>query len=139
MVLLVRLGCHDVIDSAAIAFKLWYALCVYYFHAMSQDQLKAFLAKVEADAALQEMLKTAANPEAVVGIAKEAGFEISEESLMALRELSDEELEQAAGGMFGSGGLFPNGFPPTAVASWSNNVNLPGIRDNTQNNFGVTF
>ena len=112
---------------------------VYCFHSMSQDQLKAFLAKVEADAALQELLKTAANPEAVVGIAKEAGFEISEESLMALRELSDEELEQAAGGMFGSGGLFANGFPSNAGASWSNTVDLPGIRDNTQNNFGVTF
>jgi predicted ribosomally synthesized peptide with nif11-like leader len=106
---------------------------------MSQDQLKAFLEKVEADAALQEMLKTAANPEAVVGIAKEAGFEISEESLMALRELSDEELEQAAGGMFGSGWLFANGFPPNAGASWNTNVKLPGFSDNTQNNFGVTY
>jgi hypothetical protein len=112
---------------------------VYCFHSMSQDPLKAFLAKVEADAALQEMLKTAANPEAVVGIAKEAGFEISEESLMALRELSDEELEQAAGGMFGSGGLFASGFPSTAGAAWTSTVKLPGISDNTQNDFGVTF
>ena len=64
---------------------------------MSEEQLKAFLEKVKADTSLQEKLKAAANPDAVVSIAKEAGFSISTEDLKnAQSELSEEELESAA-------------------------------------------
>ena len=66
---------------------------------MSEEQLKAFLEKVKADTSLQEKLKAAASPEAVIEIAKEAGFLITAEDMQsATIELTDEELEAAAGG-----------------------------------------
>ena len=65
---------------------------------MPEEQLKAFLEKVKADTSLKEKLK-AASPEAVIEIAKEAGFLITAEDMQsATIELSDEELEGAAGG-----------------------------------------
>ena len=63
---------------------------------MSEEQLKAFIEKVKADTSLQEKLKAASDADAVVAIAKEAGFSISAEDYAS--ELSDEELEGAAGG-----------------------------------------
>ena len=66
---------------------------------MSEEQLKAFLEKVKADSSLQEKLKAAADSDAVVAIAKEAGFSISADDLrQAQSEISDEELEAVAGG-----------------------------------------
>ena len=66
---------------------------------MSQGQLKAFLEKLKADTSLQEKLKAAFNPDAVVSIAKEAGFSISADDLKKTQsELSEEELEGVAGG-----------------------------------------
>ena len=66
---------------------------------MSEEQLKAFLEKVKADTNIQEKLKAAASPEAVIEIAKQAGFLITAEDMQsATIELSDEELEGAAGG-----------------------------------------
>ena len=64
---------------------------------MSEEQLKAFLEKVKGDTTLQEKLKAeGADP---VAIAKEAGFIISADDLTkAQSELSDEELEDVAGG-----------------------------------------
>ena len=64
-----------------------------------EEQLKAFLESVKADASLQEKLKAAADVDAVAAIAKEAGFSISAEDLTnAQSELSEEELEELAGG-----------------------------------------
>ncbi len=66
---------------------------------MSEEQLKAFLEKVQVDTSLQEKFKAAANADAVTAIAKEAGFSISAEDLKtAQSELSEEELEGVAGG-----------------------------------------
>ena len=66
---------------------------------MSEEQLKAFLEKVKADTSLQEKLKAAADSDAVLAIAKEAGFMISADDLKnAQSEISEEELEGAAGG-----------------------------------------
>ena len=66
---------------------------------MSEEQLKAFLVKVKGDTSLQEKLQAAADTDTVVSIAKEAGFGISAEDLKkAQSEISDEELEGAAGG-----------------------------------------
>ena len=66
---------------------------------MSEDQLKAFIAKVQGDTSLQEKLKEAKCEGCVVDIAKEAGFSISAEDLKnAQSEISDGELEGAAGG-----------------------------------------
>ena len=66
---------------------------------MSEEQLKAFLEKVQGDTRLQEKLKAAADSDAVLAIAKDAGFSISADDLKkAQSEVSDEELEAAAGG-----------------------------------------
>jgi predicted ribosomally synthesized peptide with nif11-like leader len=66
---------------------------------MSEEQLKGFLEAVNADAGLQEQLKAAADADAVVAIAKAAGFVISAEELKkAQAEVSEEELEGVAGG-----------------------------------------
>ena len=69
---------------------------------MSEEQLKAFLGKVKADTSLQEKLKAAADSDAVLAIAKEAGFMISADDLKnAQSEVSEEELEGVAGGVTG--------------------------------------
>ena len=70
---------------------------------MSEEQLKAFLEKVKVDSSLQQKLRAAADPEAVVAIAKEAGFTIFADSLEKFEseiseELSLQELESVAGG-----------------------------------------
>ena len=66
---------------------------------MSEEQLKAFLEKVKADTSLQEKLNAAADSDAVLSIAKEAGFIISADDLtMAQSEISEQELEGVAGG-----------------------------------------
>jgi len=69
---------------------------------MSEEQLKAFLEAVKADAGLQEKLKAAKDADAVVAIAKAAGFVISAEELKKsqaeISEISEEELEGVAGG-----------------------------------------
>ena len=74
---------------------------------MSEEQLKAFLEKVKSDTELQEKLRAAASPEAALQIAKEAGFSITAEDIQSMQsatvEVSDEELESAAGGR-GCGG-----------------------------------
>jgi len=68
---------------------------------MSEEQLKSFLEKVKADTSLQEKLKAAADADAVLEIAKEAGFAITAvdiQSMVSATSLSDEELEAVAGG-----------------------------------------
>ena len=78
---------------------------------MSEEQLKAFLEKVKADTSLQEKLKAASDADALVAIAKEAGFSISTDDLKKAQsevsdaELEDAELEAAAGGTI-VGGLY---------------------------------
>ena len=67
---------------------------------MSEEQLKAFLEKVKADTSLQEKLKAAADSDAVLAIAEDAGFSISPDDLKkAQAEVSDKELENAVGGV----------------------------------------
>ena len=69
---------------------------------MSEEQLNAFLEKVKGDTSLQDKLKAAASPDAAIDIAKAAGFSITAEDIQSMQsatvELSDEELEEAAGG-----------------------------------------
>ena len=71
---------------------------------MSEEQLAALLAKLKDDAGLQEKLKGAADLDAVLAIAKDAGFDISKAAWLRYQakqtiELSDEELEVVAGGI----------------------------------------
>ena len=65
---------------------------------MSEEQLKAFIAKVQGDTSLQEQLK--ADGADVIAIAKAAGFTITTEDLNSQRQnLTDDELEGVAGGL----------------------------------------
>ena len=66
---------------------------------MSEEQLKAFLEKVKSDTSLEEKLHSAPDADAVVAIAKAAGFVISADNLKEAQvELSDVELEGVTGG-----------------------------------------
>ena len=69
---------------------------------MSEEQLRAFLARLATDNTLKQRLQ--ANGADVVAIAREAGFVISESDLNQGQvrpwlALSDQELETTAGGM----------------------------------------
>ena len=89
---------------------------------MSEEQLKGFLEAVAADAELQEKLKAATDVEAVVAIAaiaEAAGFVVSAEELEALvlqaqSEISEEELQGVAGGLFGFQGMQPRKKSPSS-------------------------
>ena len=73
-----------------------------YTQATSEEQLRAFMEAVKADAGLQERLKAAADADSVVAIAKAAGFVISADELkrtQAGTEISEEELEGISGGL----------------------------------------
>ena len=70
---------------------------------MSEEQLAALLAKLKDDEGLQEKLKGAADLDAAVAMAKEAGFDVSKADWLKYQakqtlDLSDEELERVAGG-----------------------------------------
>ena len=62
---------------------------------MSEEQLKAFIAKAKDDQSIQEQLKAAKTPDEVMGIAKEHGHEFTQDHM---QEISEEELEGVAGG-----------------------------------------
>ena len=62
---------------------------------MSEEQLKAFLAKAKDDQSIQDKLKAAKSLEDVVGIAKEHGHEFTADKI---DQLSNVELESVAGG-----------------------------------------
>tara|TARA_B100000524_G_C23447154_1_gene297413 strand:+ start:292 stop:540 length:249 start_codon:yes stop_codon:yes gene_type:complete len=70
---------------------------------MSEEQLKAFLERTKTDISLQEKPKSAVDADAVVAIAKTAGFIISPEELKAKWEVSEKELEGVHG--MGTNGL----------------------------------
>jgi predicted ribosomally synthesized peptide with nif11-like leader len=70
---------------------------------MSEEQLSALLAKIKEDADLREKLQGAGDLDAAVAVAKEAGFDASKTDWLKYQakqplELSDEELEEVAGG-----------------------------------------
>jgi predicted ribosomally synthesized peptide with nif11-like leader len=73
------------------------------FNATSEDQLTALLAKLNDDAGLQEKFKGAADLDAAVAMAQEAGFDVSKADWLKHQaketlELSDAELEGVTGG-----------------------------------------
>ena len=69
---------------------------------MSEEQLKAFLAKAKDDQSIQDKLKAAKSPEDVVSIAKEHGYEFTANKMT---DLSEAQLEGVAGGISTSLGL----------------------------------
>ena len=70
---------------------------------MSVDQLTALLAKLKVEAGLREKFQGAADLDASVAMAKEAGFDVSKADWLRYQakqtlELKDDELEKMAGG-----------------------------------------
>ena len=63
---------------------------------MSEEQLKAFFVKVQADANIQAKLKDAKSPDDVVTIAKEYGHNFSTDHIT---QLNQEDLESISGGL----------------------------------------
>ena len=67
---------------------------------MSEEQLKPFIAKIQADSSQQEQLKAeGADP---VAIAKKSEFMISADDLKTELEISDDVMEDAAGANAGT-------------------------------------
>ena len=75
---------------------------------MSEDQLSALLAKLKDDAGLREKLQGAADFDAALALAKDAGFAVSKADWLRYQaatrtsgdgDLSDAELENVAGGV----------------------------------------
>ena len=71
---------------------------------MSEEQLKAFLTKVQADPSLQEQLK--AEGADAIEIARAAGFFFTVDELKASLELEDEELSSGELESLAGGNLF---------------------------------
>ena len=72
---------------------------------MSEEQLKAFIAKVKDDPALQDKLKSAQTAEHIVEIAKQYGHHFTAEHVKNT-PLTQEELEVVNGGFcFGNGAV----------------------------------
>ena len=71
---------------------------------MSVEQAKAFIEKLDSDAAFRNRVVTADDNEARLNIAREAGYDFSMEELQQSvpaqveEELSEDELEALAGG-----------------------------------------
>ena len=70
---------------------------------MSEEQLSALLAKLKDDAGLREKLQGAGDLDASLAMAQVAGFDLSKADWLKYQakqtlELSDEELEEVAGG-----------------------------------------
>jgi predicted ribosomally synthesized peptide with nif11-like leader len=70
---------------------------------MSEEQFTTLLAKLKDDAGLQEKFKGAADLDAALAIAKDAGFDVSKADWLKYQaqqtlSISDEELEGVTGG-----------------------------------------
>lgn len=71
---------------------------------MSEEQLKAFLAKLQGDTLLQAKLEKAPNLEATLTLIKEAGFDVSKDDWLSHEAnlssvLDDDSLDDVQGGM----------------------------------------
>ena len=66
---------------------------------MTEEQLKAFIAKAKDDQSIQDKLRAAKSPDEVVAIAKDHGHNFTADKIT---ELSEEELESVTGGLGGS-------------------------------------
>ena len=81
---------------------------------MSEKQLSAMIAKLKDDAGLLEKLKGAADLDAAVAIANDAGFDVSKADWLKHQakhtlELTDAELEGVTGGNDKTDGFFSPG------------------------------
>ncbi len=96
---------------------------------MSEEQLTDLLAKLNDDAGLREKLKGAADLDAAVAIAKEAGFDVSKADWLRYQakqtlELSDQELEEVAGGAYCWGT-----YTEFVLVCWAMSTNCNNVND----------
>lgn len=73
---------------------------------MSEEQLNSLLAKLKQDPDLKQRLQDVNDLDAVVNVAKEAGFDVGKADWLRYQakqvlEMCDEELERVAGGKGG--------------------------------------
>lgn len=95
---------------------------------MPEEQIQAFINTVKSNTSLNERLKAAADSDAVVAIAKEAGFEISKAEVdgylsQQTAGLSDVELEAVAGGGQTCFGCGPGTGNTSAGSAWGTDGN----------------
>jgi len=93
---------------------------------MSQEQLAALLARLQEDADLREKVQGAEDLDAAEALVQQAGFDVSKADWLKYQdkqssELSDEELEEVAGGKRGRGPARPGN---TMQACWCNRYSL---------------
>lgn len=62
------------------------------------DELKKLAAKVQADESLQQRFQACKSGKEQAALAQELGFNVSAEDFEKASELSDDQLDQAAGG-----------------------------------------
>ncbi len=68
---------------------------------MSLDQARAFIVKMKSDVAFKERVLAIEDVAERFNLIKSEGFDCSEEEIKeVVGELSDEELDEAAGGLF---------------------------------------
>lgn len=92
---------------------------------MSEEQLTALLAKLNEDSELRAKFQTAAGIDAVLALAKEAGFDVSQADWLnhqAQKELQldSSELEMIAGGAGANDGTNSNN--PKMIRTCCNNT-----------------
>lgn len=70
---------------------------------MSKDHLKSFVKAVNADQGLQQKVRAASTPDEYVDLAVSVSVPMTKESLhAATQELNEDDLQEMAGGWFGS-------------------------------------
>ena len=73
---------------------------------MSEEQLTALLGRIKEDSALRQKLMGADGPEAAIDLARDAGYDVTNEDWLAYQSksaipMSDAELDSVAGGVPG--------------------------------------
>jgi predicted ribosomally synthesized peptide with nif11-like leader len=95
---------EEVLRDTEECLRMGYNICAHRTtKAMSEEQLSTLLTKLKEDAGLLEKLKGAADLDAAVAMAQEAGFDVSKADWLRYQaketlELTDEELTGVTGG-----------------------------------------
>ena len=85
---------------------------------MPEDELRTLLAAVKADQSFAQQLISAQDAQAVVDIAHQAGFGLSESEASLLQsELTEVELEKLSAGTFTAGVGYKAGLPGVPFTS----------------------
>ena len=102
---------------------------------LPEEQFKKFVELVKSDTAVQDKLKSAADLDAVLTIAKEVGFTFTTDSIgsssPSKQNLSEDDLERVAGGGLTSRAVLENGRGTYSPANLASHVAryIPGLSD----------